>query len=476
MELYYAIILKILIHTRTYHRHSILFLTTQLLDVFCDAGIATQLVGWNDISSTSPRQILEKTGIKMARAFNAGWTEIILGTKLVSADESINAFLAIFMERLNSERQTFIDRTAILKDVFTPLNLSTDIMELRERRRFSNRSSSVAMNSAKVDPDSISIVETSAGISIVASMHGSTSDSDTDHPKRSTSIGCTSIPSSERYPTNVSNFSSISSMERNRMPSSIERYLSKTPSPARLTQSTSNRTESLKFDASFSSTPPKSANSLPRMDPPVIPSLTIDTSFSSSSIPPKSANSLPRIGDPPFIPQTSKSLNRPRRASIQPPSLHERRDTNPLIPPFFETTVETIVDTSDDANDALSFKKILDEYSLSQRPIYVPSINDGGSEFQFNENVSVRRYSQCSSLPDRYPKGGVSITELVARMTSAKVCDLEFTRVFLMLYPRWMSGIEFWDMLMARFDGVEVLGGNADPVQLRLVNSLVNFA
>jgi hypothetical protein len=358
--------------------------------MFCDSGISTHLIGWNEISNSLPRELSAYSSQKMARAFNSGmygvdsdlsigWTEIFLGSELSCAEEAIDGFLDRFLHRLNEERR-FFDRLDILGYLLVaPLKISCDIMEqLRERRRSSKSSSVVSIKEAS------NIVSNPSSI-VNSILTGTSQDTSQDNDGNSIDLSISSVQEYIYDPLPILKGKS---------------HPERSTSVGCTTLSVESRADRLLIDTDFSSSTPPAHK----------------TSSGDS-------RSLPRL---PLIPiQTSKSLNRPSRKSLQqfPTSSSLRRD---IIPSFADR---------DNENDSLKFKRILDDYSSNlQRPtINIPYVGAMDDDDQFTD------IAQCSSLPDRYPRGGISISEFVARMTSAKVCDLEFTRVFLMLYPRWMT-------------------------------------
>ncbi|KAJ3168214.1 hypothetical protein HDU88_001653 [Geranomyces variabilis] len=77
---------------------------------------------------------------------------------------------------------------------------------------------------------------------------------------------------------------------------------------------------------------------------------------------------------------------------------------------------------------------------------------------------------------------GFSLDELIERLTSPHAHDMEFVKVFLMLYRKFMRPSELLDRLMDRFDAMEdkedesyTRGGPINAVQLRICNVLIHW-
>ncbi|KAJ3158298.1 hypothetical protein HDU86_003007 [Geranomyces michiganensis] len=77
---------------------------------------------------------------------------------------------------------------------------------------------------------------------------------------------------------------------------------------------------------------------------------------------------------------------------------------------------------------------------------------------------------------------GFSLDELIERLTSPHAHDMEFVKVFLMLYRKFMRPTELLDRLMDRFDAMEdkegeslTRGGPINAVQLRICNVLIHW-
>ncbi|KAI8929331.1 ras guanine nucleotide exchange factor domain-containing protein [Entophlyctis helioformis] len=72
---------------------------------------------------------------------------------------------------------------------------------------------------------------------------------------------------------------------------------------------------------------------------------------------------------------------------------------------------------------------------------------------------------------------GFSVTELVERLTSADAHDMEFTKVFLIFYPRFLRPSELLDRLLDRFDTSSIARSSSiHAVQLRVCNVIINWA
>ncbi|KAJ3039055.1 hypothetical protein HK097_002954 [Rhizophlyctis rosea] len=94
-------------------------------------------------------------------------------------------------------------------------------------------------------------------------------------------------------------------------------------------------------------------------------------------------------------------------------------------------------------------------------------------------DTSVLSGASASSSPATCPTS-FTIDELIERLTSAECHDMEFTKVFLMLYRKFMRPSELLDRLMDRFDAFnradqENRGGPINAVQLRVCNVLIHW-
>ncbi|KAL2913029.1 hypothetical protein HK105_207484 [Polyrhizophydium stewartii] len=114
----------------------------------------------------------------------------------------------------------------------------------------------------------------------------------------------------------------------------------------------------------------------------------------------------------------------------------------------------------------------------SAPPVLARRVSDAPSNRSSASNASfaslVERRAVCE---------GCTFSELVERMTSADSHDVEFTKIILMLYPKFMRPSELLDRLVDRFDEYDKIsdapsgGRNASihPVQLRVCNVLIHW-
>ncbi|TPX38376.1 hypothetical protein SmJEL517_g00194 [Synchytrium microbalum] len=249
---------------------------------------------------------------------------------------------------------------------------------------------------------------------------------------------------------------------------------------------------------SFSSPPRKTTS------PPTSPTAT-----SSPAIKHASAPTLPVV----LSNATRSSAVAPETPEIRPVSIStsdslddesSSRDASILEPVVEdESTLKSAVITTDDIMNApvdSGIDSILDDYAGEQSNHTTPPSGSAVTENEKRDSgggsgavtppnaessvVSSARSTSLSSArgPHLVAPNGFTIEELIDRLTSPEVHDMEFTKVFLMLYRKFLRPSEFLDKLMDRFDAfdskdetVYTRGAPIHPVQLRVCNVLIHW-
>ncbi|KAJ3273454.1 hypothetical protein HK104_004268 [Borealophlyctis nickersoniae] len=154
------------------------------------------------------------------------------------------------------------------------------------------------------------------------------------------------------------------------------------------------------------------------------------------------------------------------------PSIKEFPPSIKDFPPERSRRLSTRLDILDVQADSFSVNSILDDYVPKERRGSVAQSDSSVLSGQSNNSL----YNCGTSVI------GFTIEELVERLTSADTHDMEFTKVFLMLYRKFMRPSELLDRLMDRFDMFDRRddephgrGGPIHPVQLRVCNVLIHW-
>ncbi|TPX45820.1 hypothetical protein SeLEV6574_g03628 [Synchytrium endobioticum] len=143
----------------------------------------------------------------------------------------------------------------------------------------------------------------------------------------------------------------------------------------------------------------------------------------------------------------------------------------------------SLVDDVMNAPPDSSLDAILNDYAIDHVLVEDPKRSIVSSDTRVSpSSEQIASIGQPRQTHAAVTPTGFTTDELVDRLTSPDVHDMEFTKVFLLLYRKFLRPSEFLDKLMDRFDAydckdevVYARGAPIHPVQLRVCNVLVHW-